>query len=216
MKDNWNKMGDGERFEFLKSVGFQVAWQREEEGSLVTVYHPELFRLDPGMVDPSGARFILLVPSYWAATQEVDVDAIVGYAQTLGYELEESYLMSLAPTAYLFAAYLDRRTRCPLVADGRFYIQVLLSALTRGLASFPGNDIRRSWYHQEGWGVHSHFGFHAQGLDTVGLEHTICFSCSHDVLERFLSEEVESFFERIDQPTDLEDTLTLNLFEAAQ
>ena len=216
--DRYGKIGDKERFEFLKSVGFGLSWQRESEGALVTLYHPELFRLDPGMVDPAGAKFILLVPSYWAKSQEVDVDTLTAYAMTLGYPLEETFLMSLAPTAYLFAAYLDRRTRCPLVADGRFYMQLLLSALDKGLASFPGNDLKYdSWHSSESWGYHSRFGFRAKWLDHVGIEQAICFNAEHPTLEAFLAKEVESFFERVDHPIGVtEDTMTLNLFEAAQ
>jgi hypothetical protein len=211
LKAHYSKTGDSERIEFLKSVGFQVVWQREAEGTLVTLYHPDLFRLDPGMVDPLGASFILLVPSYWAATQKLDLDSLVGYAMELGHPLEEDFLMALAPTAYLFAAYLDRRTRCPLVADGRFYMQILLSALSQGLASFPGEGFRWGW-EREGWGFHSRFGFKAQGLDNIGLEQAICFSCSHETLEKFLAGEVEAFFEKVDQVKGREDTLTLNLF----
>jgi hypothetical protein len=195
LKAHYSKTGDSERIEFLKSVGFQVVWQREAEGTLVTLYHPDLFRLDPGMVDPGGAKFILLTPSYWAANQKLDLDSLVGYAMELGHPLEEDFLMALAPTAYLFAAYLDRRTRCPLVASPFFYIQILLSALNQGLASFPGNDLKyNSWHSSEHWGHHSRFGFRAKWLDHVGIEQAICFSASHETLEAFLAEEVEVYF----------------------
>ena len=49
------------------------------------------------------------------------------------------------------------------------------------------------------------------------MQQAICFSASHETLEAFLAEEVEAFFERVDHQLGVsEDTLTLNLFEAAQ
>jgi hypothetical protein len=200
--------GDEERLEFLKSVGYQVTWQREPEGVLVTIYHPELFRLDPGMVDPTGVNFVLLVPADWSAAQRVDVDAAVRHVQSLRVEgspnVDVALLESLVPTAYLFAAYLDRRTRCPLVASGAFYMQLLIAALEQGLASLPGNCARYNSHRSE-WG-HSHFhGFNLEiggerycrdSIETVGLQHAISFHASHERFEAFLAEQVVLFFQR--------------------
>ncbi len=49
----------GERVEFLRSAGYQTLLQREAEGTIATVLLPELFRMDPGMVDPAAIRFII-------------------------------------------------------------------------------------------------------------------------------------------------------------
>jgi hypothetical protein len=151
-----------DRIEFLKSAGCQLAWQREPEGTILTVYNPDLFRLDPGMVDPKGAAFVMLTPRWWVEAQTLDaVDA----------------------RASLFAAMLDRRTRCPLPADVAFYRQLLDAALVQGLASSPRDNVR------------SH-SFAAEGLEQAGLdpEGAIAFSAAHETLEAFLAEQCTEFF----------------------
>src|SRR5690606_3631421 len=51
--------GDNDRLEFLRSSKFLTIWQHTDEGSALTLYHPDLFRLDPGLVDPAGLNFLL-------------------------------------------------------------------------------------------------------------------------------------------------------------
>lgn len=195
--------GDEERLEFLKTVGYQITWQRESEGAIATLFHPELFRLDPGMVDPAGIQFVLLVPADWSAAQAVEVTPAVDHVRALAPKVDPSFLQRLVPTAYLFAAYLDRRTRCPLVADGRFYLQLLIAALDHGLASLPGNCARYDSHRSE-WGHDGRHGFNLEvggerycrdSIETIGLRHAISFSAAHDVFEVFLAEQVALFFD---------------------
>ncbi len=146
----------GDRFEILKSAGYATDVQRFPEGSIATVYLPDLFRADPGMVDPKVVRFVMLPGQGWAAAQTLaDRERIVAYGRTLDrrlYELPAAIapdddgegppdpdpIDALLPHAFLFAVYLDRRTRCPLVADGRFYLQLMASFLREGAAQRPG------------------------------------------------------------------------------
>jgi len=205
---SYRKQGDGERVEFLKTVGFQVAWQREAEGSIATIYHPDLFRPDPGMVDPAGITFVMLVPNDWADAQDVDLKAAADYVKGFGYKLTDEELQALVPTAYLFAAYIDRRTRCPLIADGRFYLQLLCAALDNGMASFPGSDVKYSYGHRDEWGHNPKHGFnvsigsynahHGPGLEVINARHAISFAAAHDAFEAFLAEQVTTYFERTD------------------
>lgn len=160
---NGHKHSNAERLEFIKSAQYQVAWQREAEGSIVTLFHPDLFRLDPGMVDPEGAKFVMLVPYWWNDAQTLDVEDA---------------------RASLFAAYLDRRTRCPLVADVAFYRRLLAAALDEGFAHSPGD--RKIEY--------ARGTFQASGLDDAGLDSAISFSAPHDRLEEFLAEQVSEHF----------------------
>ncbi len=75
---NRSKSSDKERLEFLKTVKYNVAWQREAEGTIVTIFHPELFVLDPGMIDPDGIRVCLFVPTDWAVNAAVlEFDALL-------------------------------------------------------------------------------------------------------------------------------------------
>ncbi len=200
--------GDEERLEFLKSVGYQVTWQRETEGSIVTLFHPDLFRLDPGMVDPAGIQFVLLVPTDWSEAQTVEVEAAVTHVRALAPTVDPCFLESLVPTAYLFAAFLDRRTRCPLVSDGRFYLQLLVASLDQGLASLAGNCARYNQDRRE-WGHNSRHGFNVEvggerysreSIETIGLRHAISFHASHEQFEAFLAEQVALFFERAVTP----------------
>jgi hypothetical protein len=153
-----------DRIEFLRSANYQVAWQRESEGTILTLFHPELFRLDPGMVDPEGATFVMLVPRWWTAAQTLDPDAA---------------------RASLFAAYLDRRTRCPLVNDVAFYVTLFAAALECGLARMPTD---RSVKYARG-------PLAAEGLEQAGVDTVVVFSASHDELETFLAEQVGAYFE---------------------
>lgn len=191
---NSSRVSANERYEFLKSIGYSVAIQREVEGTITTLYHPELFRLDPGMVDPEGIRFILLVPEDWAAVQDVEPSPAIHHALKLGIKFDKVDLTTLVPAAYLFTAYLDRRTRCPLLADGRFSMQILLAALDQGLASFPGDGLRYARNSGE-WGYNPKHGFRAERLERAGIQHAISFGATHEVFEAFLAEQVTRFFE---------------------
>lgn len=205
-KAGW-RGGDDERLEFLRSVGFSAAWQREPEGALLTLFHPELFQLDPGLIDPTWIRFALFIPSDWSRAQQVDPTAPVRHVEPLVPKLDPAYLSSLVPAAYLFAAYLDRRTRCPLVADGRFYLQLLVASLDCGFASVPGRDVKYNQYSREEWGHHKRHCFNFEmgsssyhgplPLGSIGLEHAITFHATHASFEPFLAEQVTDYFARV-------------------
>jgi|SRR6478609_1349595 len=195
-KGGYRRSNAGERLEFLKSDNFYTAWQREPEGSIATLYHPELFRLDPGMVDPTAIRFMMLVPRDWAQAQQIDDRPMLQHAKRFKHPLDEAALKLYAPSAYLFAAYLDRRTRCPLLADNRFYMQLLLAALESGLASriIEGN-LRYHPSYREDWGHNPKHACRADGLEDAGIALGISFSSAHEPFEKFLAEQVELFFE---------------------
>lgn len=186
--------------ELLKSAGYQQTWQREEEGCIATAFLPDLFRLDPGMVDPAGAFFVLLPTREWFAKQKLDVNPIVEHGMRLaklrGYPVDEGQLITLAPVAYLFCAYLDRRTRCPLLADGRFYLQILLACLSEGLAtwSIDKNKSYFSYGTQGSFGQHTEFGFREHGTEELGFLPGVAFGSSHDTLEALLAKEVTEFY----------------------
>jgi len=188
----WHKE-DG--LEILKSVDYQVIWQREEEGSLVTIYLPELFQIDPGMVDPSGIQFILLPTQEWYNAQKIDSSLLVAHIIKCGYHLEEDQIIKWLPLAYLFAAYLDRRTRCPLIADGRFYIQLMLACLNHKLASF--STAQRSYYNDDQFGIHHSSQYHENDIEEVGLFPGLAFNSDHTTFEALLSNQVSFYFELI-------------------
>jgi hypothetical protein len=167
-----------DKYEVLKSSGFQVAWQRTPKGCVATIFAPDVFALDPGMVDPAGVKFCLLPAKRWLVPSTVDVPACV----------PDDRIDDVRQLAPLFIAYLDRRTRCPLIPDPRFYAQVLGNALDEGLAEFGGNG--RQW--NRGWAQSS--TFETYELEAAGFGPALWFHSTHDRLEKFLAEQVAIYF----------------------
>lgn len=180
-----------EEYEFLKSSRYQVLWQREEEGSIATLYLPTLFQMDPGLVDPTKMQFVLLPTREWHDRQKIDSRALVQHAIRLGHEVEVQQIIDWTPLSYLFASYVDRRTRCPLIADGRFFMQLLLACLSAGLASFTTEKYS---YRSEGFGRHPDVCFNENETSSVGLLPGLAFKTDHTTFEALLASEVESFF----------------------
>jgi hypothetical protein len=183
--------------EFLKSADFAFAAQREREGVLVTAYLPDLVRLDPGMVDPAGVRFLMVVPEDWHAAQTVDGAAsMVDFCRRLGFGMacEED-----VPEALLFAACLDRRTRAPILADGAFALQLYYAFLRDGLASWP--DEREDWNRRSEaapFGVSARLRITAEGLADAKVRRVTGVVASHDEVEALLAQEVDAYFRGLD------------------
>ena len=183
--------------EILKSFGYRTTWQREEEGSIATIFLPELFQIDPGMVDPKGATFVVLPTQEWADSQRLSPETVaplIQHARRCGFKDQtEAELADLALLSFLFATYLDRRTRCPLVSDGRFYLQLMLSCLKHKLATFS-TVPDRSYYDTE-FGQHAAMKYHELNTSVVGLLPGLAFKADHVNLEKLLALEVERFFD---------------------
>lgn len=198
--------------EFLRSAGYQTLVQRETEGSIATMMLPDLFRMDPGMVDPQAIRFIVAPSNRWlrqepqdrAEANEIrdDYVAAARHARRVikDLRLTDDAVVRLAPLAYVFASYLDRRSRAPIVADGRFYLQLMLACLERGLAAFPNGsraDGRSPSYNDDrkSFGVaRSSFGvFYAINTDAVGYGPIVGFNSTHDAFEALLAEQTRLF-----------------------
>jgi hypothetical protein len=196
------------QLELLKSGDYQIAYQREAEGSVASAYLPDLFMVDPGMVDPAGIRFVLLPDKAWLEQEPDDVaeanerkERLVEMAKHARRFADQSWpdqqaLVELAPLAYLFVAYLDRRSRCPIVSDPRFYMQILCACLDRGLATFPAKGYG-GYVRDLGWGHHKS-EFVAQGVESVGLSKPIAFLSSHEDFESLLAAETTQFFTHIE------------------
>lgn len=194
MPDHGYKSRPDGVMEFLKSARYQVTWQHEKKASTATLFLPDLFHMDPGMVDTEGIRFVLMPSLQWLEDQKLDRRTAARYAAKINTKADKETLASLVPMAYLFAAYLDRRTRCPIPADGRFHLQLLLACLQNKLASWPMPD--RS-YDEPGFGVHRTSGLEAVDVDTWGYCRPIVFQSSHAEFEQLLADEVAMFFDRI-------------------
>lgn len=187
-----------ERFEILKSSGFQSAWQRTPLGSVATLYAPDLFRLDPGMVDPKGLSFCILPSVAWLADVPIGpevYDHLRRLRTSAPLELE-TWLCHMGP---LFVAYLDRRTRCPLIPDPRFYVQVLVGALEQGLASRSLDPSKYYYDSNLPWGCHKRHGFFECRTEEAGHAPGLAFHASHEELEKFLAEQARVYFEMVQE-----------------
>ena len=196
----------GERNEptidFLKSADYAYAAQRHPEGTVWTVYLPSLYRLDAGMVDPDGVKFAVLPRAEWLPeADERSAEALAKrYAPDRGqwhreeWSREEDakrmgvarYVTRVAP---LFCAYLDRRTRCPLIPDPLFYALVLGALLDKGLATLAHSD---SYSSRAEWG-RSGPAYHEHDVESVGLLPGVVCRADHAQLEPVLAECVREY-----------------------
>lgn len=182
------------QMELLKSAGYALSSQRTSGSTVITAYLPDLFLIDPGMVDPAGIQFCLLPSQEWVDSQVWNVDRAVEHVSKLEYNCTEEALQILAPISGLFAVYLDRRTRCPLIKDERFYLQLLCACLDRGLASLSSEATYSTW------GRTSSLGFKEFHTETVGLLPGIACRASHADMEQLLAEQAKLFFQLENTP----------------
>ncbi len=192
--------------ELLKSAGYAFSTQRFSEGSVVTAYLPELFNLDPGMVDPKGASFIVLPSKEWQDTQNLDIRACVQHAVAIGATKEVSkdttrptsptaeQVAGLVPLAALFGIYLDRRTRAPLVPDLRFHVQLLIACLREGKASLSMTD---TYSRDRIFGQNSATMLSEHNTCNVGLTPGVAFHSYHTDIEQTLAEQVTLYYREV-------------------
>lgn len=171
------------KFEFLKSVPYVYSWQRFQDGNAaITVFLPELFVLDPGMIDPSWCQFVSLVPTWWANQlldylPQREIDAVQAHATKLGVQRD---VKNEVASAAHFARLLDKRTRLPLVNSLAFSWQLY----DRAVAEMERRS--RSSYSYD-W---------AYGCKDAGFEgDPMRFAMHHDTLDEFLRDEVKKFRE---------------------
>jgi hypothetical protein len=215
-----------ERFELLKSGGYLYTWQRGLDAAgacAVSAYLPELFLLDPGMVDPAGVKFVCLTPRWWADAEDQRLAAdtelctrLWGHWRALsritgddaavppGFELTIEDVVCLIPQAARFAAYLDRRTRRPIVQRPEFHLQLYLAALYHRIATLAVAS-ERDLYHRDddkdswAWARHDR-SFVEVDTAEVGLLPGVACRVDHPTLDSFLAAQVRLFF-RIEQET---------------
>lgn len=178
-----NKKTD--KFELLKSGGYEFSAQRHPQGTVWTAYMPELFKLDPGMVDPVGVKFAFLPCAAWCPEPSNDV---LAHVQELNPSRTLADLAPIARLGPLFAAYLDRRSRCPMIPDPRFYAQIAVEFCRLGVATFSG-DSRDTWHSGK-------LGYVERDVEAVGLLPGMAMNASHETVEACLAEQV-GLFDRV-------------------
>lgn len=191
----------GATFEFLKSAGHVFVPQKLGDGmTAVTVYHPSFFRLDPGMVDPSGIEFLVMPSAQWIQSHHTkfqNEDEILAHLHKMGVKNAPAgyNLRDMIPLASLFCGYLDRRTRTPLVADPRFQVQLLIRCFTAQAAFFANTD--RGYSYDTKWGIASKDVLMAHNQGLANILFVLGFKCDHDSFASLVAEEVTRYFQTI-------------------
>lgn len=212
---SYRRRGSDAGYEFMRSATYKVFYERHDEGVVATVYLPELLDLDPGMVDPDGIKFVVLPGATYLAKESPpasEVQEIVAYAKHLpvvqtvntpprdyrGHierdweePLSDAVLAEMVPLAYLHALYLSNRSRAPIPPDGRFYLQMLLGFLKRGIASWSTTEYGHG---SDGFGRNKQYKFTEDCASS--LAPGIAFMAKHDEVEASLAEECETYYAR--------------------
>lgn len=193
--------------ELLKSAGYAFATQRISDTAVVTTaYLPQFFVLDPGLVDPTGIRFVVAPPTEWCQRHLAtlgDTTPLLDHVRKAraitpvqhnrqGCDPHPDTLRRLPLVSSLFAAYLDRRTRAPLVHDPRFYLQLLVALLDLGAVRFPATTNERS-KRDLPWGVAPAGSFDHYGDDTA-LDMVLETCISHEDFQAVLGRELGTYY----------------------
>jgi hypothetical protein len=214
--------------ELLKSAGYRMLWQRLVGGpdgplAVVTAYLPELFVLDPGLIDPAGVQFVALTPQWWAQQQLaqlradtpawVDLQTHMAALARMGslvpsnqFASGEEVLDHVAQAVHC-VTFIERRTTRPLPPTTAFALQLFLAGLQRGILTVaaPTEPGQRASSRPTtdpadptdrwAWARHPEIGAFAEcQTATVGLAPPVACRCTHDTLDAFLAGEVERYF----------------------
>lgn len=177
------------KWEFLKSARYEWRTLATDEGALVQVFLPDLFRVDPGMIDPTGVRFVLLPPAAWIDAQREALGAratldAVRHVARLGIAPAGTDLAPWVPLATLFAERLERRIRFPFPPSLPFQLQVMVAMLKAGHATFTADRYSTSWC------AHEPFGFVTTGLGALGFAPGVAVRATQDQIEHLLVREI--------------------------
>lgn len=177
-----NRYGNQERFklEIMRSVDYQFSWQKIKDFSVVTIFQPELFKIDPGIVENDKISFCILPTNDMLVEPNPD---IIYYLTSKGYNEKDSiFAAKIAP---IFIAYLDRRTRCPLILDERFYPLLFLKCLNNDVPIVGRKTSNNMGYSRK--------AYIEYGLDNVNLNDGVVMLSSNDLFEEVLSKTVKEF-----------------------
>lgn len=207
---------DANWVETLKTGGYETIWQRGQESHICTMLMPELFAIDPGMIEPERCAFASVAPNWWADAQMKVIAAdhnlcgrIFRHAKAIGLmgdsnkrlipiptSWNEDIILDLLPQAGHFYLMLDKRTRRPLINDLAFAVQLYAAALHHGLASFwraPGQSIYgEMWgYSKAAWAA----GFVADNPQLLGFRQGVLLATSQNNLDGFLANQIRLYRE---------------------
>lgn len=193
--------------ECLKSAGYLFSAQRFDGIVVTTAYLPQFFTMDPGMVDPSGIEFILAPPTTWCEehlTTLPDAGALADHVVKTRKAnkklpaksaVSRETIASLAPLASLTMAYLDRRTRAPLLQDPRFHLQLLVAMVDTSMALFPADSPRGNSHRDSEWGTATGGWFYVHNAENLKVGPCLVVKTGHARFQELLGEEVRRYYQ---------------------
>lgn len=177
--------------EFLKSHKHSLAFQRLRSGVVATFTAPDIFNVNPGMVEPSGIKFITMVTP---KDLEVPWDKDAAFATVCKYADQESakapyrydadvfWFKRFIPYAPYVIQQLDARSRAPLLADPSFYALLLYFMVREGMAGVSSAD---SWESRRVKGIMG--SLYAYNMESLGFAPPMGVRCSHEDFEALLA-----------------------------
>lgn len=173
-------------FEFLRSIKYRFLWQKHQEGSICTVFLPDLFIIDPGIIESDEIKFIML-PTLETIQNQV---ITISHPETISYyeKYHKNYGPNEVALATLFSIMLSRRISLPYPADPKFFLQLYWACQERGilksLLSRSSRDSYRELIHAEARGMYQELGFYEP----------MAFLAEQSTFRELLVNEVSSFF----------------------
>ena len=174
------------KFEFLRSVGYAHHTVKIGGGAVTTLYLPELFNIDPGMVDPDHVRFVVIPPKAWVDAQHFDLAEARSILEALDdtpWKASDSEVHELLAEGVLFLSYVDRRCRYPIP------FSPVLGAWLVKLCQ------RYGYLHRDGCLSYGRGAFKVVDAAKVNVLAGFAFSASHEALGDILSAEIKHWFE---------------------
>lgn len=186
--------------EFMKSAYYEGFTQRTPAGIVTTLFLPEMMTMDLGMVDPEGIRFALAPDKAWYETQapytedqlEEDQAYLDRYTDSRNdsryrYAEVSCFTKVYHPRALasLIVVYLERRTRCPILQDPLFHIQLCEALGQEGcLKTTPLVQRYNS-------------GPKTHDTEKVGIPNVVTLNIKHADFEAILAAEVVRFYKLV-------------------
>lgn len=205
------------RIRLLKTAGYQVIKQKNDDIAMVTFYLPQLFQNETGMIDAEKCAFISAPPQWWIKKQvrilaknQEKVNEVITYMRrgnlldegekNIAYfpqsvYFNEDQIIGLIPVAVHHLAAMDKRTRFPLLQDYRFAVRLYLSAMAHGITSMPATN---RWSVGREWNIHKIAeGFQIENREGLGFGDVTATLVEQEKLGEFLSDEVREYQKEI-------------------
>lgn len=208
------------QLECIKTGRYRYVWQRgggrAGDIAVVTAYQPDLFALEPGMIDPHEVKFVCLTPLWWHETQMKLLKADRKLCQRLLAHINRAWpglgsgngtfsqqdLLELVPRAAYFAAYLERRTRRPVIDTLEFSLQLYVQALSSQVAYLASSSTDRQHTTNSTspdlWSFARPTDrdyFVERGTASVGLLPGVVCKTPQSEIDAFLAQQVKTYFE---------------------